>query len=231
MLILMVMSSRKTAVPRVFVGGATGATGQATVRAGHAAGWEMVPQVRPKSAGKWTEEPEAALVELADETALDAALRGCDAVICAIGTMKKRFASGDTYETSDIGATRLLQAAAARCAVERFILVSASGADWILGAYYEAKREAERIAKLGPPSWTIIRPSALERQGDGGKLRWLGKAGLPGLRGLWDDSRPIPVEVVAEAMLEALRSNRGREEVLTGRDLWQLSAAWRGATG
>lgn len=221
------MSSKQQEKLRVFVGGATGATGRATVLAGHEAGWEMIPQVRPKSAGKWTEEPPAALIDLADDALLDAALRGCDAVVCAIGTMKKRFASGDTYEASDIGATRLLQAAAARCEVGRFLLVSASGADWIPGAYYDAKREAERIAKLGPPVWTILRPSALERQGDGGKLRWLGKAALPGLRSVWDDSRPIPVEVVAEAMLEALRSERAKGTTLTGRDLWSLSSEWR----
>lgn len=218
--------------PRVFIGGATGATGRATVRAGHDAGWQMVPQVRPKSAGKWDREPKPALLDVGDEELLDAAMRGCDAVVCAIGTMRKRFAQGDTYERSDIDGARQLQAAAARCGVDRFLLVSAAGADWIPGAYYDAKREAERLARLGPPSWTIVRPSSLERAGDGGKLRWLGKLALPGLRGVWDDTRPIPVEVVAQAMLEALRTDAEREAILTGRDLWRLSADWeRAASG
>ena len=140
--------------------------------------------------------------------------------------MQSRFSQGDTYESSDISAARLLQAAAVRCDVDRFLLVSAAGADWLPGAYYNAKREAERIAKLGPPSWTIVRPSALERGGDGGKLRWLGRVALPGLREVWDDSRPIPVEVVAQAMLEVLRRDSARDAILTGRDLWRLSNEW-----
>src|SRR5687767_1159149 len=113
---------------RVFVAGATGATGQVFVR--EAEGLDLVLHVRPKTADVHPlgRDPRAAVLDLTDAAALDAALTGCDAVLCLVGTMRKRFDTGDTYETSDIGPTRLLVEACKRVGVPRFVLMSSFGA-------------------------------------------------------------------------------------------------------
>src|SRR4051812_465786 len=111
---------------KVFVAGATGATGKVLVPMGFARGLPPVPHVRPKSAAN--AHPRAVVVDLADAKALAQAMSGCTSVISLIGTMRHRFAQGDTYETSDIGTTRQLVAAARAVGVDHFLLLSSVGA-------------------------------------------------------------------------------------------------------
>src|SRR5688572_11490248 len=83
-------------VTKVFVGGATGATGRAFVAAGRAAGLDLVVHVRPQSRDKYArlfpDGPAPRAFDLDDAAALAAALQGCDAVVSTIGTMRARFA-------------------------------------------------------------------------------------------------------------------------------------------
>ena len=67
------------------------------------------------------------------------AMRGCDAVLCLVGTMRTRFADGDSYATSDVGAVREVVAAAKAAGVARVVLLSSLGAGG-MGAYLQAKR-------------------------------------------------------------------------------------------
>ena len=83
---------------------------QSLVPMGFARGLTLVPHVRPASADK--AHPRAAVLELDDAKGLARAMSGCTTVIQLIGTMRKRFAQGDTYESSDIGTTRQLTVAA-----------------------------------------------------------------------------------------------------------------------
>ena len=213
---------------RIFVGGATGATGREFVAAARAAGVEQVVHVRPRSESKYRalrpDGPEPALLELTDAGALDAAMAGCDAVVSMIGTMRVRFAQGDTYASSDVGTTQLLVDAARRAEVGHFVLMGAVGTGWLPGAYYDAKRRAEQIVIDSGLPWTITRPAALVGEDRGSRLvlagGWLG--GVPGLRGIVDDARGIPCEVVARAMLRVAVDHSHVGEVLTGRDLWRI---------
>src|SRR3712207_5640341 len=97
---------------RLFVAGATGATGKFLVPRALTEGLDFVAHVRPATAAKGAQPPNAAVLELSDAPALQREMQGCTTVIQLIGTMRKRFASGDTYETSDIGTTQQLVEAA-----------------------------------------------------------------------------------------------------------------------
>src|SRR5207245_164039 len=93
---------------------------------------------------------------------LRTALARCTTVTQLIGTTRKRFAAGDTYESSDIGTTRqLVDAAHAAGTIDHFILLTSVGAGKPRGAYLRAKAEAERIVIESGIAYTIFRPSFL----------------------------------------------------------------------
>lgn len=220
----------------VFLAGATGATGTELLPLARARGLTVRPHVRPQTAGKHAlgRDPDAVVCDLADAASLEAGMRGCDVVVSLVGTMRERFGSGDTYESADVGSTRQLVAAAGAAGVPRFLLLSSAGAGGA-GAYLQMKGECERIVREAPGlRSTIFRPSALasapDADGHHGRRELLpGMMGLgamvrslPGLRGVADDWRAIPIAVVCEAMLAVLERPRDGE-VLLGRDLWALA--------
>ena len=112
-------------------------------------GVPVVAHVRPKSASSELAQgwPRKAVVELADPAALGEAMRGSTTVLQLIGTMRKRFGAGDTYETSDIGTTRQLVEAAKGAGVDHLVLLSSLGAGRPVGAYLKAKAEAKPAKK------------------------------------------------------------------------------------
>jgi uncharacterized protein YbjT (DUF2867 family) len=218
---------------RVFVAGATGATGVVFTPAATAAGIELVLHVRPQSAAKLSDS-RAAVLDLGDLPALSEALRGCDAVVSLVGTMRSRFQAGDTYATADVGSTRQLVAGAKEAGVPRFLLLSAFLAGFP-DPYSRAKGEAEAIVRASGLAWTIFRPSVLVsppgaasthgRRESPAAVDAIGRGlrAVPGLRGFADDARPIPIEVLCRSMVRVLRSPRDGA-VLTGRDLWEIGA-------
>ena len=113
----------------------------------------------------------AAVLELADAPALETALSGaggaggCTTVVQLIGTMRKRFSTGDTYETSDIGTTQQLVDAAKKTGVDHLVLLSSVGAGSPMGAYLQAKARAEAIVRESGIPFTIFRPSAFVGEG------------------------------------------------------------------
>ncbi|NMO19612.1 NAD(P)H-binding protein [Pyxidicoccus fallax] len=214
----------ETSTRRLFVAGATGATGRNVVRQGLARGVHVTAHLRPKSASSelardW---PHKAVVELTDGDTLAEALRGHTTVLQLIGTMRKRFAAGDTYETSDIGTTRQLVEAAKRAGVDHLVLLSSVGAGRPVGAYLKAKAEAERLVRDSGIPYTVVRPPAFE--GEYHKpipfLRTLTR--LPLLRGM----RPIRIEQLAAVLLRVSEQRAPLGAVLEGDSLWaEVSAA------
>jgi uncharacterized protein YbjT (DUF2867 family) len=226
---------------RIFVAGATGATGVVLVPLLEARGHTVAPHVRPATAPRHEmgSHPSAAVFDLDDAPTLCEALRGCDAVVSLVGTMRERFGRGDTYATSDVGTTRALVDAARAAGVPRFVLLSSVGADSGAGAYLRAKADAERIVRESGLTWTLVRPSALVSPADGaegshGRRRtphWLVGAGtalarLPLVGGWVDDMRAIPIGVVAGGIARALEDTAepGAGRILHGRELWALHA-------
>ncbi len=202
---------------KLFVAGATGAVGRTLVRLADAAGAALVPHLRPRHEREGRD-ARAAVLELADTEALERALSGCTTVVQLIGTMRSRFAAGDTYETSDIGTTRQLVAGAKRVpSVDHIVLLSSVGAGRPVGAYLKAKAAAEQIVRDSGIAWTIFRPSAFE--GEGHKPPAI-LGGVTRLLHL-DKWRPIEVDTLAAAILRCAVERAPLGTVLEGRSLWQ----------
>jgi uncharacterized protein YbjT (DUF2867 family) len=159
--------------------------------------------------------------ELSDADALARAMAGCTTVIQLIGTMRKRFAAGDTYETSDIGTTRQLVDAAVRAGVDHVVLLSSVGAGKPMGAYLQAKARAEAIVRESGLAYTIFRPSAFYGEGH---------VGIPGAKTVlsalgWRRYEPIAVEALAAGILHAALTRAPLGVALEGQPLWSVVEA------
>ena len=203
----------------LFIAGATGAVGQTLVPLAIRQQADFLAHARPKSAAKLGNVP-AAVFELSDPKLVDV-LKTRTTVISLIGTMRKRFASGDTYESSDIGTVReLLTAAKAAGTVDHFVLLSSVGAGSPRGAYLKAKAEAERLVVVSGIPYTIFRPSAFEdREG----------AFLPGMRAVTTalglkKYMPIKLHELAAAILYSATQHGPLNSILEGDSLWDLVA-------
>lgn len=225
----------------VLVAGATGAVGSALVPALRQQGFQVIPHVRPRTAARHPlgQDAEALICDLADVAKLDPAMARAQAVVCLVGTMRRRFDAGDTYASSDYQPVVDLVASAKRVAAHpHFLLLSALGARPGAG-YLGWKHQAEEVVRQSGLPFAILRPSFLDstRAGSqpsdgqqrkppplvGPALRIAGN--VPGLRGLTDDVRPIPVEVLCRAIARLLRDRAPAGSVLTGRHLWQAASS------
>lgn len=203
----------------IFVAGASGAVGRTLLELPEAHAAALVPHLRPRRAAGAAIDPRAAVFELNDEKALDEALGRCSTVLQLIGTMRKRFASGDTYETSDVGTTSQLVQSSKRAGVDHFVLLSSVGAGKPRGAYLQAKARAEAIVRESGLPFTIVRPSMLVGPGRG--FRGADRLGrLLGLRTL----APIRLEELAAALLLVARERGPLGAVLEGESLWDAVA-------
>lgn len=203
---------------RIFVAGANGATGRTLLSSAEPDTSDLVPHLRPATAERLGEAApnSAAVLDLEDASELQAALADCTTVIQLIGTMRKRFAVGDTYASSDVGTTRCLVEASRKAGVDHFVLLSSVGAGKPRGAYLKAKAEAEGLVRNSGCAWTIFRPSAFI--GGGHSLPW-GSATL--LRTVAPQRyRPIDIEELARTLLWVARTRKPLDAVLEGASLW-----------
>ena len=203
---------------RIFIAGANGATGRTLLSLPKAKEAHLVPHYRPKSAEGQTLHPQAAVLDLKNAQALDAAMQGCTTVMQLIGTMRKRFSTGDTYETSDIDTTQYLVDAAKRCGVDHVVLLSSVGAGNPTGAYLKAKARAEAIVTESGLDYTIFRPSAFHGAGHRappGMRLVMGALGMHRFR-------PILIEELASSLLHAAQTRTSKGQILEGLNLWQV---------
>ncbi|MEE2827961.1 MAG: NAD(P)H-binding protein [Myxococcota bacterium] len=203
---------------RLFVAGATGATGRTLVKIAGSRDIDLVPHLRPATAQKRPPDPRAAVFDLTNHDALVSALADRSTVLQLIGTMRKRFASGDTYETSDIGTTRALVEAARNTQVDHIVLLSSVGAGRPIGAYLSAKAHAEQLVRESGIDWTIFRPSSFD--GAGHRPPW-GVRGVTRALGL-KRYEPIRIEDLAASLLHVAGTGSHRGEVLEGATLWAV---------
>jgi uncharacterized protein YbjT (DUF2867 family) len=211
----------------LFIAGATGAVGRTVVRMAMARGTDFVPHLRPKTAAQGKAmHPRAAVLDLSDRAALVDALGDRTTVLQLIGTIRSRFARGDTYETSDIGTTRLLvEAAKESGSVDHFVLLSSVGAGRPLGAYLEAKARAEAIVRESGMAFTIFRPSAF--MGEGHRVPSVFKTLTRAIGAKsWE---PIPVADLAAALLRVGEQREPLNTTLEGAALWEVVASAREA--
>lgn len=207
---------------RLFVAGATGAVGQTLLPLAKERLVDVVPHARPKSGAKLAAYPNAALLELDDAPALTKALSTCTTVVQLIGTMRHRFTSGDTYETSDIGTTRaLVEAAKGAGSIDHFVLLSSTGAGRPMGAYLQAKARAEALVVESGLAYTILRPSAFQdREGIVGMGLARAVTSALGLRRY----QPITLGELASAILHIAMHREPLGVALEGQPLWDVVA-------
>jgi uncharacterized protein YbjT (DUF2867 family) len=200
-------------MPTAFVAGATGYTGRALMElfANEKSDWKPRPHAR--SAGKLAD---AVVCDPRDVKALTDGMRGCDAVVQLIGTVKARFAEGD-YDDIDYGTTVALGEAAKAAGVPRLLLLSSVGAGKPRGKYLQVKRKTEEWVERSGLEYTLVRPSFIVGEGRrGAQLLGLVTYAIPSLRG-------IEVHELARVFLRALeRRDEVRNQILEGKSLWKL---------
>jgi uncharacterized protein YbjT (DUF2867 family) len=106
---------------------------------------------------------------------IEAAIQGVDAVVFAAGAGPGSGAERKLSMDRD-GAIKLLAAAEA-AGVQRYVIVSAVGAEdpppgeEIFNVYLRAKAEADAAVKASPLDWTIVRPGRLTDEPGTGRVR------------------------------------------------------------
>lgn len=206
----------------VRVAGSTGAVGKTLVQVADARGIPVVPLVRARHQGAGgATHPRALIVNYEDVESVTRGLRGGQTVLQLIGTMRKRFNTGDTYETSDIGTTRTLVEASRRAGIDHFVLLSSVGAGKPFGAYLKAKARAEQLVLDSGLPFTILRPSAFMGAGHQIPSVFDWATRKLGARRY----QPIKVEDLVDALLETGVQHTFVNRVLEGEALWELVAA------
>lgn len=164
-----------TAGPRAFVAGATGYTGSAVVVQLCARGVETIAHVRPDSSrlAEWRARFAAQGARVDTTAWRDVDLRRTihelrpTHVFATLGTTLARSRRGsdsavpDSYEAVDLALTSMLLDAAVACgSVERFVYVSAAGAnEGTRNPYLKVRVEIERRIRASGISFTIARPA------------------------------------------------------------------------
>jgi uncharacterized protein YbjT (DUF2867 family) len=231
---------------RIVITGANSASGQAILRCAAEAGvapHALVAGVRSDSAAAEIrsllgEGSSLAMISYNDPSSLEAAFRGASAIIHLAGILVER--PGSSYEQANVAPVRSVVEAARRCAVEKFVLVSATGADEKSpNGYYRTKGQGEAFVRASGLCYTILRAplllgpategaAALARNARGPKAKLIG-----GGRNL---QQPLDVDDLARAALAAARpavaSNRTLDLVgpvsLTERELVERAARMLG---
>jgi len=200
-------------MPTAFVAGATGYTGRALMELFATEKTEWKPRPHARAAGKLDG---AVVCDPHDVKALTDGMRGCDAVVQLIGTVRARFAEGD-YDDIDYGTTVALGEAAKAAGVPRLLLLSSVGAGSARGAYLKAKRKTEEWVEGSGLEYTIVRPSVIGGEGRrGNQVLGALMSPFPSLRG-------IEVHELARLFLRALeRRDQVRNQILEGKSLWKL---------
>jgi len=148
---------------KVAVIGGTGFVGGYVIEALNAAGHDVSVLVRPGSATKlrnsspWRMTPG----DLNDDSAIDATLTGCDAVIYSVGLLREFPRQHITYENTQYDGVVRVVASALRNDVRRFLLLSANGIKMPGTPYQETKFRAEEHLAASGLDATVFRPSVI----------------------------------------------------------------------
>jgi uncharacterized protein YbjT (DUF2867 family) len=153
---------------RIVITGANSASGQAILRCAAEAGVapsDLVAAVRSeRAAGEIRpllgEGSSVVQILYDDPGSLDTAFRGASAIIHLAGILVER--PGSKYEQANVAPARSVVEAAKRCAVDKFVLISATGADETSSnGYYRSKGLAEALVRASGLSYTILRAPLL----------------------------------------------------------------------
>jgi len=153
---------------RIVITGANSAVGQAILRCGseqYAVPSRLVAAVRSERAAAEIgpllgARSSVVRISYDDPAGLDAAFQGASAVIHLAGILVER--PDSTYEKANVAPARSVAEAAKRCALEKFVLVSATGADETSSnRYFRTKGQAESLVRASGLCYTILRAPLL----------------------------------------------------------------------
>ena len=153
---------------RIVITGANSATGQAILRCAAengAAPNELVAAVRSEQAADEIrmlpgQKSSTVQISYGDPGSLDEAFRGATAIIHLAGILVER--PGSTYQQANVAPAGSVVEAAKRCAAEKFVLISATGADEkSSNGYYRTKGQAEAAVRASGLCYTILRAPLL----------------------------------------------------------------------
>ncbi len=197
----------------VFVAGASGYTGRVLVEqlAQGRSEWKARPHARKPGVF-----PDAVVCDPSDVDKLAEGMRGCDAVVQLIGTVRRNFDQGD-YEQIDYGTTVALGEAAKLAGVPRMLLLSSVGAGKPRGRYLQVKKKTEDWLRASGLEYTIVRPSFIVGPGRRAVMALYPFVALsPALR-------HIDVADLARVFIAALeRREAVKNQILEGSSLWDL---------
>ncbi|MGB7157409.1 MAG: complex I NDUFA9 subunit family protein [Tepidisphaeraceae bacterium] len=211
---------------RVFITGGSGFVGSAVIDELVARGYSVNALVNRKKLDR--ADVESIPGDLFDDRALEAGLRGCDAVIHLVGIIMEKPSKGITFERiHHQGAARVVDAAK-RAGVRRYVHMSALGVrPNAVSAYHRTKCLAEEYVRDSGLDWTIFRPSFIH--GPHGEFmqmeaKWARRKAPPflfmpyfggGLFGTGGAGRlqPIYVGDVARAFVDAIEKPKTIGEV------------------
>jgi uncharacterized protein YbjT (DUF2867 family) len=198
---------------RIVITGANSATGQAILRCA----WEtgaapnaIVAAVRSERAADQirtllSERCSTVRISYDDRGSLDEAFQGATAIIHLAGILVER--PGSTYQQANVVPARSAVEAAKRCAAEKFVLISVTGADEnSSNGYYRTKGQAEALVRSSGLCYTILRAplllgpategaAALTRNASGPRARLIG--------GGRNFQQPLYVDDLARAAIAA----------------------------
>jgi uncharacterized protein YbjT (DUF2867 family) len=198
---------------RIVITGANSASGKAILRCAPAAGVRpnaLVAAVRSDLAADEIrpllgEGSSLAIVSYDDPSSLDRAFRRASAIIHLAGILVER--PGSTYEQANVAPARSVVEAAKRCAVEKFVLVSATGADEKSpNGYYRTKGKGEAAVRASGLCYTILRAPLLLGPATEGAVALARKACGPKAKligGGRNFQQPLDVDDLARAALAA----------------------------
>lgn len=195
---------------KLLVTGANGFIGGEVCKVAVAAGYDVVGVSRsgpPELDEAWPNEVTWVKADVLEAKFWNAHLEGCEAVVHSIGILRERPNEGVTFASLN-GDTAIAAAKEAeRAGVGAFVFISASATPpGVSEAYLEHKRRAERDLEARSFRPVILRPSLV--YGSRRPLSTgLGKTleAVQKLPFVSDAERPLPVETLAEATLEAIR--------------------------
>jgi uncharacterized protein YbjT (DUF2867 family) len=202
---------------RIVITGANSASGQAILRCAAEAGVApnaLVAAVRSERAANEIrpllgEGSSTVQISYDDPGSLDAALRGAAAIIHLAGILVER--PGSTYEQANVAPTRSVVEAAKRCAVEKFVLVSATGGDVkSSNSYYRSKGQAEALVRDSGLCYTILRAPLLlgpATEGAAALKRNASRRSAKLIGGGRNFQQPLHVHDLARAAMAAAQSS------------------------
>jgi uncharacterized protein YbjT (DUF2867 family) len=159
---------------------------------------------------------QVARISYDDPSSLTRVLAGASAVVHLAGILVER---GDsTYESANVQTTRVVTAAAERCAVQKVVLVSAIAADARSNnGYWKTKGEAEDLVRRSGCAHTVLRAPLLLGPGTEGTAALLRHlrgqtVALPG--GGRHRQQPLYVDDLARAAIAASDAAVARNRTL-----------------